>query len=86
MEDGIALMFEQQVNENHRKFANLIYRLYMKTDNVRKSQTIEYCKLSISWKREFLFDLCLKETVSIENVYMLVVCESLLSFIVKLNS
>lgn len=47
-------------------------------------KAIEYCKISISWKRGNLYDLLCE--VSIENMNMLVVCESLLSFIVKLNS
>lgn len=47
-------------------------------------KAIEYCKISISLKRENLYDLLCE--VSIENMNMLVVCESLLSFIVKLNS
>lgn len=47
-------------------------------------KAIEYCKISILWKRENLYDLLCE--VSIENMNMIVVFESLLSFIVKLNS
>lgn len=36
-------------------------------------KAIEYCKISISWKRENLYDLLCE--VSIENMNMLVVCE-----------